>query len=479
MKQKLKIIRGNKKPRTNIVYFGDNLEIIRSGIIPNSSIDLVYIDPPFCTQRKQTKKPWSKTIHFGSYDDNWAGGIESYSLWLKRRIEAIYRLLKDNGSLFLHLDYRAVHYAKMALDEVFGGGYKDKGAKHLVNEIIWCYQDKGGGRNTNYYKRKHDTILWYSKDPNQDFNIARQTLSASTEKRFGYLLKKFGGKVTHRQLKETNPKVFEGRKKGGRVPKNLDEVWIARDKGTQMTDWWTDITTVSRKGEEQKSKEPYIYHTQKPISLLTRIIESATKEGDIVADFFCGCGVALTSANKLNRKWIGVDKEKAAISAIRKHLKFHENITPEIITATDEIKKSDIAKMTWREYQDWAVRRIDGEPAKMQNKGADGFMSDGSWIEVKKRKSSAGISAYRQVLEGLRKTGQAYIVAKSFSTDLKEKKAEILRLEGWELFLIPEKDLLRDLEDDMQKWGKSSKKRIQEIRKKTSKARKNLLTNKF
>ena len=475
MKHKLKIIKGNKKPRTNIVYFGDNLEIIRSGIIPSNSIDMVYIDPPFCTQRKQTsKKPWSKIIHFGSYDDNWAGGIESYSLWLKRRIEAIYRLLKEDGSLFLHLDYRAVHYAKMALDEVFGGGYKDRGAKHLVNEIIWCYQDKGGGRNTNYYKRKHDTILWYSKNPKRNFKIQRQPLSKSTEESYKNLLNKYDGNITFEQLKKHHPGRFAARKRQGRLPKDLKEVFLSRNRGAQMTDWWTDITTISHKGGEQKSKEPYIYHTQKPISLLTRIIESATKEGDIVADFFCGCGVALTSANKLNRKWIGVDKEKSAISAIRKHLKFHANINPEIIKAKDEITKSDVAEMTWREYQDWAVRQIDGEPAKIKNKGADGFMPDGSWIEVKKRKSSAGIGSYRQVLEGLRKTGQAFIIAKSFSTDLKEKKAEILRSEGWELFLIPAKDLLRDMDDDTQKWGKSRKKWIQDIRKKASKVRKSL-----
>ena len=285
---------------------------------------------------------------------------------------------------------------------------------------------------------------------------------------------KYNGNITFEQLKKHHPGRFAARKRQGRLPKNLKEVFLSRNRGAQMTDWWTDITTISRKGGDQKSKEPYIYHTQKPIPLLTRIIESATKEGDIIADFFCGCGVALTSANKLNRKWIGVDKAKSAISAIRKHLKFHENINPEIIKAIDEIKKSDVAKMTWREYQDWAVRQIDGEPAKIQNKGADGFMPDGSWIEVKKRKSSAGIGSYRQVLEGLRKTGQAFIIAKSFSIDLKEKKAEILRSEGWELFLIPEKDLLRDLDDDTQKWGKSRKKQIQEIRNKASKVRKSL-----
>ena len=102
--------------------------------------------------------------------------------------------------------------------------------------------------------------------------------------------------------------------------------------------------------------------------------------------------------------------------------------------------------MSWRQYQNWAVRQIGGIPAKVQNKGADGFMPDGSWIEVKKWQSKASVGSYRQVLEGLKKTGQAYIISRSgFTNDLKEKKNQILLSKGWELHLIPESDLLRDL----------------------------------
>ena len=439
------IVKGTKTPRTNIVYYGDNLEILKSGIIQNNSIDLVYIDPPFCTQKKQSsKKPWSKQIYFGSYDDHFAGGIESYSLWLKRRLEIIYRVLKNNGSLFLHLDYRAVHYAKTNLDEIFGEGDKERGRKCLVNEILWCYQDKGGGRNTNYYKRKHDTILWYSKDPKKKFYIARQCLSEETEKSYSNLLDQYGGKITFNQLKKHQPGRFKARERQGRLPDNLDEIFLSRERGAQMTDWWDDITAISAKGKNQRSKEPFIYPTQKPLKLLERIIQTATKEGDIVADFFCGCGVSLTASDKLNRKWIGIDNEKSAITALRKHLGFHRSKKPEVIKTID-IKRSDIDGMNWKMYQDWAIRSIGGEPSKVKNKGYDGIMPEGDWIEVKKWKNPAGISSYRQVLEGLEKTSRAYIIAEKFSSDLKEKKAEILRTKGWELFLIPQEDLLRDL----------------------------------
>ena len=101
--------------------------------------------------------------------------------------------------------------------------------------------------------------------------------------------------------------------------------------------------------------------------------------------------------------------------------------------------------MNWKTYQNWAIRSIGGEPSKVKNKGYDGIMPEGDWIEVKKWKNPAGISSYRQVLEGLEKTSRAYIIADKFSSDLKEKKAEVLRTKGWELFLIPQEDLLGDL----------------------------------
>ena len=143
----------NQTLKTNVVYQSDNLDLMRSGLFPSKSIDLVYIDPPFCTQKRQSAKSWSKKMEFGSYDDKFGGGISSYQKWLEDRIQAIYRLLKPDGSLFLHLDYNASHYGKITCDKVFGEGDENKGRKYFMNELIWCYRETSGGRNGNYYKK--------------------------------------------------------------------------------------------------------------------------------------------------------------------------------------------------------------------------------------------------------------------------------------------------------------------------------------
>ena len=440
----IKFVAHKKTLKPNVIYNGDNLEIMKSGLIPLNSIDLCYIDPPFCTQRKQTAKAWSKKIRFGSYDDTFGGGIASYQLWLRQRIQAIYNLLKPDGSLFLHLDYNASHYGKITCDEVFGEGNKDRGRKYLMNEIIWCFEVKGQ-RKSNHYHKTHNTILWYSKDPKKKFTPAKKGyLEESTERRWGKVLDKCGDKITYGDLKKNGYGSYEAMRKRGRVGK-LNEVWISRKNTGFLNSWWSDIVPIRRKGGDQKSKEPYIYPTQKPLKLLKRIIDTATKEGDVVADFFCGCGVALTASHLLNRKYIGVDKSKDAINALRKHLAFHAKTKAEIIKTQKSRKVVDIENMKWDEYQDWAVRAVGGNPATVKNKGCDGFMEDGSWIEVKKWKNKAGLSSYRQVLEGLEKTGQAWIIAKSFSNDLKEKKNQLILSKGWELHLIPESDLIRDL----------------------------------
>ena len=439
----IKIVSPKRRLRTNIVYQGDNLELMKSGLFPPGSIDCVYIDPPFCTQRKQTTKAWSEKIRFGSYDDTWGGGISSYQLWLRLRIQAIYNILKPDGSLFLHLDYNAAHYGKIVCDEIFGEGNKDKGRKYFMNEIIWCFEVKGQ-RKSNHYHKTHNNILWYSKDNKRAFTPDRKDeLEESTEKRWGKVLDKCGGKITYEDLKKYGPGSYEAMRKKGRVGA-LKEVWISRDYAGFRNSWWNDIVPIRKKGGKQQAKEPYIYTTQKPLKLLRRILKTATKEGQVVADFFCGCGVALTAAKLLNRKYIGVDKSKDAITALRKHLLFHAKEEAPVIK-TENLTRQDIAKMSWPEYQDWAVRKIGGEPAIVKNKGPDGFMPDGSWIEVKKWKHKAGISSYRQVLEGLEKTNQAYIIAKDFSNDLKEKKNQLVLAKGWDLNLIPEEDLLRDL----------------------------------
>ena len=141
--------------KTNIIYNQDCLDLMKS--LPKESIDLIYIDPPFFTQQD-----------FGQFTDKW-DSIQSYLDYMKVRLIEMHRLLKSNGVLCVHLDYKSVHYIKVYLDKLFGYGNPDKGAKHLVNEIIWCYSNSGQRSSKNFLK-KHDTILIYGKTKNFFWN---------------------------------------------------------------------------------------------------------------------------------------------------------------------------------------------------------------------------------------------------------------------------------------------------------------------
>jgi len=141
----------------NKIYHGDNLPYLEN--MPDECIDLVYIDPPFCTQALQKSKTWNEKVQGAVFYDLWGGGAHGYMSFLSNRLHHIRRILKPTGSLFLHLDYRMAHYAKVELDKIFG-------IKNFNNEIIWCYSTSGraprGKRNK--WAQKHDTILWYAKN---------------------------------------------------------------------------------------------------------------------------------------------------------------------------------------------------------------------------------------------------------------------------------------------------------------------------
>ena len=157
---------GDNKPvravKSNTIYQGDNLSLMKE-LEPNK-IDLIYIDPPFCSQSVQKSKAWGKKIV--DFNDSWGGGVNSYIRWLVPRLRECHRLLKDTDVFCLHLDYRSVHYAKIELDKIFG-------RNNFVNEIIWLY--KTGGSSKKYFSRKHDTILCYAKDfKNLKFNYQKE-----------------------------------------------------------------------------------------------------------------------------------------------------------------------------------------------------------------------------------------------------------------------------------------------------------------
>ncbi|RLD04496.1 MAG: site-specific DNA-methyltransferase, partial [Chloroflexi bacterium] len=259
-------------PPKNRLILGDNLAIM-AALLPEyeERINLIYIDPPFFTNRKfsarvgrgeDSRKPREWKMAEG-YQDNWEN-LDSYLDFLYQRLILMHRLLAPDGTIYLHLDWHANAYARLLLDEIFG---QDR----LINEIIWTYH--GPSPIKTAFNRKHDTILAYTKSKEYTFNVddIREPYHPNTIKTFNSSKKAGFGKTPNL--------------KRGKVPE----------------DWWY-FPVVARLHNERTG-----YPTQKPEALLERIIKASSNKGDLVADFFCGSGTTAQVAAKLGRRFITTD----------------------------------------------------------------------------------------------------------------------------------------------------------------------------
>ncbi len=263
---------------TNRVYLGDNLPILRR--LPDASVDLIYIDPPFNTGKVQARKRL-KTVRdeagdrvgFGenSYrtevlsEQAYADAFSDYEAFLLPRMQEAYRLLTARGSLYFHIDYREVHYCKIMLDRVFG-------RENFLNEIIWAYDF--GGRAKDKWPAKHDNILFYVKNA--------------------------GDYVFNREEIDREPYMAPGL-----VGKEKAE------RGKLPTDtWWHTIVGTN-------SREKTGYPTQKPVAILERILRASSNPGDLVLDFFAGSGTTGQACLNLGRRFILIDNNPQAYSAMR------------------------------------------------------------------------------------------------------------------------------------------------------------------
>lgn len=257
----------------NTIHQGDNLPFMQS--LWDGFIDLIYVDPPFGTGHRQTTVRESN-----GYPDNWSGSIDTYLDFLKPRLNEMHRLLSDKGTLFVHLDWRTVHYVKVMLDTIFS-------PDNFLNEIIWQYRT--GGRSSNWFARKHDTILFYAKNKgDHTFNVLRA-----------------GQFRTDGLNIDENGKPYKSTKKGR---------LYFHEEGPIVTDVW-DIPFLSTVATERTG-----YPSQKPEALLERIINAASNEGDLVADFFCGSGTSLAVAARTGRRFIGCDVEPTAVEIANRRI---------------------------------------------------------------------------------------------------------------------------------------------------------------
>ena len=305
----------NFKDGPNLLFHGDNKEILSTLLVQGfrGKIDLIYIDPPFASGadyvrtvalrgKKEKLEAEGHTIAEQiQYSDIWAN--DTYLQFMYERLILMRELLSDNGSIYVHCDWRMNSYLRLLLDEIFS-------KNNYVNEIIWCYLDIGS-RTTPYFKRKHDNLLVYSKSDTWIHNTQRGEIAESTRRRFEEYFNE-NNQITYAALKESNPGVF-AKLKG--IPQDLNEIWLDAKHGAQLTDWWIDISPL-----KHGFKESIGYPTQKPEALLERVINASSNEDSIVLDCFTGSGTTVSVAEKLGRRWIAADLNKGAIQTTIKRM---------------------------------------------------------------------------------------------------------------------------------------------------------------
>lgn len=298
---------------TNKLIWGDNKLILsslkngpmREEIERNGGIKLIYIDPPFDVgadfsmdieigSDTFTKKP--NVLEELAYRDTWGKGADSFLAMIYERLSLMRDLLAEDGSIYVHCDWRLNSYLRLVLDEIFG--------KELFNNAIAWHYSGWNKKLSSSFERRYDSILFYSKNKNPIFNSFFQKWESKEE----YVKAR---KQKIRVDKNGREYVFSDAGNGQRTERYLDEVMV---QGVVVDDVW-DIDKINN-----SAKESFGYPTQKPISLLERIIVSSSNNDNIICDFFCGSGTTMAVAEKLGRKWIGSDLGKFAIHTSRKRL---------------------------------------------------------------------------------------------------------------------------------------------------------------
>jgi len=390
----------------NRLILGDNLEILKT--IDSETIDLIYLDPPFFSNRNY-EVIWGDEGEVRSFQDRWSGGIDHYIAWLKERIEQMHRILKTTGSIFLHCDWHANAYIRVdILDKIFG-------TNNLRNEIIWSYQRWTAGKSA--FQKTHDTIFFYSKSKTNKFNVLTEAYSE---------------KSAHQAKRFTKIEA-------GKLVQNYTEDTI-REKS--MRDVW-EISILN-----SQAKERIGYPTQKPETLLQRIIECASDEGDTVLDPFVGGGTTVAVADRLNRKWIGIDQSVQAVKVTELRLFKQHGLFSAPFTI--QLHKYDYDTLRYSnafEFESWIIQQFGGTSNSKQRGdfGLDGKMSDNTPVQVK-RSDNVGRNVIDNFLSAVKRADRklydkniedkkpiGYIIAFSFG---KGAIQEVARLKNQENILI-------------------------------------------
>ena len=301
--------------------------------ISDESIDMIYLDPPFYTQRVRSLSDTNGIIY--EFSDTW-NSLNEYLNYMRLRIEEMRRILKSTGCIFLHCDVSASHHLRILLDDIFG-------TENFRSEIIWSYK-----RWSNAKKgllSAHQNIFYYTKGENYKFNILYSNYSVTTNI----------DQILQERERDNTGKVIYKRDEKGNIVTSKEK------KGVPISDVW-NIPLLNPKAKERTG-----YPTQKPIELLERIIKISTNEGDYVLDPFCGSGTTLVSAKLLGRNYIGIDINKDAVEISKKRL------AEPYKTTSILLKMGENAYRTKTEEEISILRQFECEIVQ-RNKGIDAFL---------------------------------------------------------------------------------------------------------
>lgn len=409
------------------LFYGDNLDVLREHI-GDDSIDLIYLDPPFNSNASYNilfKSPAGAgaDASIKAFDDTWSWGpaaasalmdvtdsgnhrlhtlmqamrtaigenaMMAYLAMMGVRLLELHRVLKPTGSLYLHCDPTASHYLKLVLDAVFG-------PENFRNEIVWkrygAHND--GGQGSKHYGRIHDTIFFYSKSAERvwhqqfgalDPEYVKTTYRHDDGNRRKYMTTPMTGPGgaekgnpvfewnghtrAWRYSRETIKRLHdEGRLHYSRTGYARQKLYLDESKGVPVQSIWADISALVGAGSERLG-----YPTQKPRALLERIIAASSNAGDVVLDPFCGCGTAVDAAQRLGRRWIGIDVTHLAIGLIEKRMRegYGEAARFETIGVPRDLASAQrLAAEDPHQFQAWITLKLGGWPWRGGRKGGD------------------------------------------------------------------------------------------------------------
>jgi DNA modification methylase len=375
---------------TRVIYCGDNLDQLAK--LPDACVDLIYIDPPFNSNRNY-EVFWGETKEKRSFEDRHES-TKAYIDYMRPRCVELHRVLKKTGSFYYHCDWHASHYVKVMLDQIFGENF-------FQNEIVWKRSDahSDSKQGAQHYGRVHDSVFFYTKSDDYVFNTIYNPLPESTvENWYRYVEEGTGRrynkadvtgpggaakgnpfyewKGVERYWRYSKDKMqqldMEGRLVYSKSGMPYQKRYLDESKGVPLQSWWDDIEMlrgITRSGERLG------FPTQKPLALLERIVAVSSNDNDIVLDAFCGCGTALVAAQKLKRQWIGIDISPTACRVMAKRLKKDCGLKEDeklweigrgFIVRDLPKSEEELRKYPAFEFENWAVVALGGIPNKAQ-----------------------------------------------------------------------------------------------------------------